>query len=280
MFKIGEFSTIVRVSDVLLRHYDEVGLFKPAYVDPGNGYRYYTIEQLPALNRILVLRDLGLSLPQIGKLVADGITAEEIKGMLRLQEAEIEQTIAAEQSRLRRLQGRIKYLQNEGAMPDYEVVVKSVPEQPFLSLPQTLSSIREANRYYYELSEAVTRHRVNGLTHCLALFHDRAFRVEDVAWELGFLLREPVEARLRDGVPLADGRRMVVRPLPAVEEMATAVHIGPWAEMHRAFGSIGAWMEMNGYRIAGPARELYLKLAPPGEDDDFSVEVQIPVESK
>ena len=55
MFRIGEFSTIARVSSVLLRHYDEMDLFKPSYVNPQNGYRYYSIEQLPRLNRILAL---------------------------------------------------------------------------------------------------------------------------------------------------------------------------------------------------------------------------------
>jgi DNA-binding transcriptional MerR regulator len=78
MFQIGEFSNIARVSGVLLRHYDQIGLFKPAHVNPENGYRYYTIEQLPALNRILALRDLGLALEQIKRLVHDNVSPAEI----------------------------------------------------------------------------------------------------------------------------------------------------------------------------------------------------------
>ena len=163
------------MSDVLLRHYDEVDLLKPAHVDPRNGYRYYTIEQLPALNRILVLRDLGLSLPQIGKLVSDGITAEEIQGMLRLQAAEIEETITAEQRRLQRLKTRLKYVQNEGVLPDYEVVLKSVPEQQFLSLRQRLVVLGDAGRFYYEVGEAVLGKRIKGVSHCVGLFHESGF---------------------------------------------------------------------------------------------------------
>ena len=72
MFRIGEFSRIARVSMRLLRYYDELGLLCPARIDPDNGYRYYSAAQLPQLNRILVLRDLGLSLEQIARRFRTG----------------------------------------------------------------------------------------------------------------------------------------------------------------------------------------------------------------
>src|SRR5262245_4188558 len=72
MFRIGEFARFTRVSVKMLRHYDEVGLFQPAQVDPDTGYRYYTVDQLPRLNRIILLRDLGFGLDQI----ADVLVAE------------------------------------------------------------------------------------------------------------------------------------------------------------------------------------------------------------
>jgi DNA-binding transcriptional MerR regulator len=65
MFKIGDFSKISQVSIRSLRHYDEIGLFKPAHTDPFTGYRYYSADQLPRLNRIIALRTLGLSLEEI-----------------------------------------------------------------------------------------------------------------------------------------------------------------------------------------------------------------------
>ena len=65
MFLTGEFSKISRVSKRLLHHYDEIGLLKPAHIDPSTGYRYYSANQLSRLNRILALKDLGLSLEQM-----------------------------------------------------------------------------------------------------------------------------------------------------------------------------------------------------------------------
>ena len=84
MLKVGDFSRLSLVSIKALRYYDELGLLKPARVDEFTGYRYYTAEQLPRLNRILALKDLGLSLEQIGVLLNKGVSSEELRGMLRL----------------------------------------------------------------------------------------------------------------------------------------------------------------------------------------------------
>lgn len=97
MFKIGDFSKIAQVSIRLLGYYDEIGLLKPAQIDGESGYRYYTVEQLPQLNCILALKELGLSLDQIRRMSA----AEEIRGMLLLKRTQIEQAINEEALRLR-----------------------------------------------------------------------------------------------------------------------------------------------------------------------------------
>ena len=65
MFLIGEFSQIAQVPRSLLRYYDEIDLLKPAEIDQWTNYRYYSVTQLPRLNRILALKELGLTLEQI-----------------------------------------------------------------------------------------------------------------------------------------------------------------------------------------------------------------------
>lgn len=89
MLRIGDFSKLSLVSVKTLRYYDELGLLKPVRVDDTTGYRYYSADQLPRLHRILALKDLGLSLEQVGELLRDNLTAEEIRGMLRLKVAEV-----------------------------------------------------------------------------------------------------------------------------------------------------------------------------------------------
>ena len=77
MFKIGHFAKLGQVSVKTLRWYDELGLLKPMRIDSENGYRHYSIEQLPRLNRILALKELGLSLEQIVMLLKEDLPADQ-----------------------------------------------------------------------------------------------------------------------------------------------------------------------------------------------------------
>ena len=84
MFTVGEFSRLAQVSKRMLRYYDEIGLLRPIHTDKLTGYRYYSAEQLPDLNRILALKDLGLTLEQVQRILRDNVSTDEIQGMLLL----------------------------------------------------------------------------------------------------------------------------------------------------------------------------------------------------
>ena len=93
MLKIGDFSKLSQVSIKALRLYDEMGLLKPISVDRSSGYRFYSASQLPRLNRIIALKDLGFSLEQITQLLNEEVSPEQIRGMLRLKQADLQQQI-------------------------------------------------------------------------------------------------------------------------------------------------------------------------------------------
>ena len=69
MLKIGDFSKLSRVSIRMLRHYDDIGLLKPAEIDEVTGYRYYHEEQLFTIGRITSLKDMGFALADIIKIL-------------------------------------------------------------------------------------------------------------------------------------------------------------------------------------------------------------------
>ncbi|MEP6987497.1 MAG: helix-turn-helix domain-containing protein, partial [Chloroflexota bacterium] len=96
MFKIGDFSKICQIPVSALRYYADLGLLEPAHVDPFTGFRYYELDQLPRLNRILALKDMGLSLEEIGRLLNEEVSAEEMRGMFRLQQAKIQHQVDEE----------------------------------------------------------------------------------------------------------------------------------------------------------------------------------------
>jgi DNA-binding transcriptional MerR regulator len=136
VLKIGEFSQLGRVSVRMLRHYDATGLLKPAEVDHLSGYRFYAVEQLPRLNRILALKDLGLSLEQVGRLLAvEEPPASELRGMLAMRRADLEEELREGQERLARVEARLRQIEREDEPSPYEVILKEVA-------PLTVASAR------------------------------------------------------------------------------------------------------------------------------------------
>ena len=78
MLKIGLFSKLSRVSIRMLRYYDEMGLLRPAYIDPDSDYRYYREDQLQTVGWITALRDMGFSLADVRRMSQLGRDAEAL----------------------------------------------------------------------------------------------------------------------------------------------------------------------------------------------------------
>src|SRR4051812_14747300 len=134
MFRIGEFSRIARVSARLLRYYDELGLLRPGVVDASSGYRYYTTAQLQRLNRILVLRDLGLSLEQIGGVIDRQASAAQLRAMLEIRRADAERALAEESARLKHIEARIAQLEAGVGEDLDDVLIRAEPARRIVSV--------------------------------------------------------------------------------------------------------------------------------------------------
>jgi DNA-binding transcriptional MerR regulator len=275
LFRIGDFSRIARVSCRLLRYYDELGLLKPAEVERGSGYRYYSASQLPRLNRILVLRDLGLSLEEIAGIVDSNVSAAELRALLLKRRAQVEQAVAVESQRLRQIESRIAQIDEEDDSSLDDVVIRAVPACRILSLRRTVVSFASARSLLRQVSDVV-RSRVprDRLGPLLAIAHALEFEPDSLDVEIGFMLEGDALAGLR----LPDGEELATRELPAVERMAICVRVGLPEQAHLVTGKIGRFVESMGYRLAGSSRELFLQ--PPHFDrmEESVVEMQFPIE--
>lgn len=127
MFNIGDFAKHGRVSVRMLRHYDAIGLLRPARVDPASGYRSYEAAQLARLNRVIALKELGFTLQQVLAVLEERVDAAELRGMLRLRRAELAAAMAADAQRLARVEARLRTIESEGHMSAQDVVLKRVP---------------------------------------------------------------------------------------------------------------------------------------------------------
>jgi DNA-binding transcriptional MerR regulator len=269
MIKIGDFARLSQVSVVTLRHYDEIGLFKPNNVDHVTGYRYYTTGQLARLNRILALKDLGFSLEQIQQVLTKKLTPEQLHGMLMLKRAEVEQLLSAEQERLARIEARLKQIELEETMPTYDVVLKNMPPTYIVSCRVTVPTNDQVPTYLGKaFDEAYAYVRQQGAKDtgpCLSLWHSPA----DV------YVNEDVEAVVPIEKPIPGTDRVQVYELPATL-VAAVVHHGNFADFTQGHLALMKWIEANGYRINGPYREIYIKHNQ-SNLNDTTTEIQFPV---
>lgn len=270
MIRIGDFSKLSRVSVKTLRFYDEMGLLKPVSVDRFTAYRSYEFDQLPRLHRILALKDLGFSLEEIGQLLAEALSAEQMRGMLKLRRAEIRQKVQEESERLERVEARLRQIEQEEEMSKYEVVIKKVEPIRVASVRGVVPTPPEQGPLWGELGDYLAMKNVRPVGVCLALYHDEDTRERD--WDIEVC--EPIDANL----PATE--RVKIHNLPAVETMACTIHHGPFVTICEAYEAIMKWVDSNGYHIAGPCREHYLR--PPkvdgNQNDPETVsEIQFPV---
>ena len=142
VLKIGDFSKVAHVTVKTLRHYARIGLFHPAWTDRYTGYRYYTLQQLPRLHRILALKDLGFSLEQVAGLVQKDVPVEQLRGMLRRKQSELETRLRSEQTRLGMVAARLQLIELEGKTGS-EVLVKRVETLPVASLRETIAVMEQ-----------------------------------------------------------------------------------------------------------------------------------------
>ncbi len=269
MFRIGDFSRFGRVSVKTLRYYDEVGLLKPAKVDRFTGYRYYSGDQLPRLNRILALKNLGLSLEDVAKLLSNDPPLAKIRDVLQSRLAEIRQRLSEDQGRILRMEELLRQMDKEGTMADYEVVIKKVDAEMVASVRDVIPVYSDVGRLFEEIFACLGRNGVPPVGPTVAIYYDEEYTEQNVA----------VEAAVPIGKKIAGTERIVIRELPAVEQMACVIHQGDYGDVGQAYQALMTWIEHNGYRIIDPNREVYIQ--GPGQNVDpksYVTEIQFPVE--
>jgi len=268
MLKIGEFSRLSMVPVSTLRYYDDIGLLSPVDVDSFTGYRYYSSEQLPKLNRITVLKDLGLSLTEIVQLTANGASNDVLRQMLERKKLEREQALEAEKGRLQRLEAWLENLARETPMDEYEVTIKKLEPQLALCLRRVMPSYYDEGSLWEEMcAHTDTLKDTQFAGPPMTIFHDGEYKDKDIDMELAM----PVTDRI------AESGDIKLRTLPGHEQVASILHKGPFDSIHSAYQFMLKWVEQNNYRLAGPDRVLYLidpKEVPP---DEILQELQLPI---
>lgn len=267
MFNIGDFARHGRVSVRMLRHYDALGLLRPARVDAATGYRYYQAAQLSRLNRVIALKDLGFTLQQVQSILDEEVDVPQLQGMLRLRRAELAAGLAADQARLASVEARLSIIENEGSMSEREVRVKTIP------------AVRVA-----ELSAVAAGYEPQDITPVIRPLYARlcdgldSVGVNPIGPAVAYYETVPDGVRVHACLPVSNvvhsGEEFEVVVLPEIEA-ATTMHHGPMAESDAVVQELAAWIEQHGYSSVGYAREVNLECPP--DENQWVTEFQEPV---
>lgn len=240
MLTIGEFSRLSHVSARMLRHYDALGLLRPACVGE-NGYRYYSAQQLPTLVQIEKLKRYGFTLNEIGALLVfseEALSRQILDKMLQTR-AELERlrkTLCHMEADLNTMKGK------NMTTAKYEAVIVEEPEVKVFGIRRKIN-ISGFDALFTELFAKMETHGYRPVGYLQMLYHDKEFSYANM----------DVEAQM---TVTQDGADIAVFPGGA---FVRVIHKGPYEIIHYAYEALTLWMaEHIEYKICGPAVERYL----------------------
>ncbi|MCL1838234.1 MAG: MerR family transcriptional regulator [Propionibacteriaceae bacterium] len=248
-----------------LRYYSDIGLLPPVQIDPWTGYRLYTTSQLSDLQRILALRQAGLSIDEIVQL---GSGRDQTSLLARRRE-ELVAKHADLTLQLSRLDHYIEVL-SEGAMK-YHITIKKIPAMTVFSARKVIPDFAALNTVFCEVGAQIRSD--NPQLHCpdpgycFAAFHDLEFTEQNIDIEIC----QEVDRAGNAGVGY------VFKDLPATT-VASTVHVGSFDAVGTAYTALYEWIEANGHHPSGSIRESYID-GPWNKDDeaDYVTEIQVPL---
>lgn len=285
MLKISEFAQLAQVTVKTLHHYDNIGLLQPAYVDSFTSYRYYNLEQLPRIHRIMALRELGLSLEQVALMMDDEVSPDQIRGMLALRQAEATQQMREAKRQLSMIEFHLRMIEAQSNFPQLNVLVKRLEPMRFLSFFAPAHASYEAGlQHMRTTSQLLKRAIADGIIKHTGVAIDILHGETMMSFtnpNLGSRQHEILLGVTADQEPVTlDGiGTLTIKEEPAVPEAATLMLTGSQNEHLERVTLMRRWVMNRGFRYTSLVRFLMhkgpLQTSDPGE---FLAEAQLPLE--
>ena len=271
MLKIGEFSKLSRISVRMLRHYDEIGLLKPARIDRFTDYRYYREDQLPIAGRIVALKDMGFSLADIIRILSIYEDRDQLERFFSTRQRELEALSWDTAHKLTLLDAARERLRKEENM-SYDVTIKTIPARYAATVRMIVPRYEDEGMIWGTLVEETCRMGLVEADPCLCAvtFLDGEYKEENV---------EMMAWKTVKGV-YPDTEHVKFRTLPAVT-VASCTYQGNYTRITDVYAAVIGWMEANGYEPDGPMFNIYHVSPQETQDPDkFVTEICYPVKKK
>lgn len=271
MLKIGEFSTLSKISIYMLRHYNEINLLMPVYIDDSTGYRYYSEEQLPVANRIQALKGMGMGLNAIKDMLSANKDDDKFKKYLSDKAGEKRKEIELLQKQLLQIETTHNDIDNYADFSGC-IAIKEIPERKVICYRNKINSFDCEGELWCKLSEETIRQNVQFANpqYCIAILHG-----EDA--ENGILDIEVQKSVMGSYKDIEQIQFKVVKPITA----ATLIFKGGYDKLYRVNEAVARWITNNNYELDGHIFNIY-HVSPESESlmDNLITEVCFPIKER
>lgn len=273
MLSIGEFSNICKVSTKTLRYYAEIGLILPIEINPENGYRYYSINQLETMLLINRLKSYHFSLEEIKKIIElEETQDEEFYLMLSQKKNELNQQLHMYERTLNQLNQDLSCIQKGKKVMSYldDIDVKLTEVSPMSilymrKLVQQYEYPQEYEQCYGRLLKRIASEKLTMIAPPMVLFHSDEFSPFGLDTEFAIAIKEKVTGtrQFNPGLCLKTTLR------------------GSYSQLSSVYAKQREWAEKEEYECSDAVFEVYM--SDPSEvssEDDLITEIYYPVKKR
>lgn len=269
MYQVGEFSRIGKVSTKMLRHYDKIGLIKPKYTNPDNGYRFYSKDQIKDILLVNKLKRYNFSLDEIREVLEkEDIKYLKVKVNQKIEDLKAE--IKANYFILESMQeDYISLEKGEDIMTlkrEFDIVVDDLKPIRVLSIRKTVS-MDEISNVIGELFSKMYRNNVNPAGEIMTIYYDQDFDPDNADLEVCIPVNKEVKVEGLNNKMMEGGLH------------AHTTFVGAYSELGEGYSAMIDWIKENNYKSIRPPFEKYIK-GPEARCNpkEFITEIYFPVE--
>lgn len=265
LYRIGMFAQMNHITVKTLRFYEEQGLLLPAKIDEENGYRYYTMNQMAGLHRILALKEAGFTIEDIKKLN----TSENEHDFLLQKKNEILSKIAKLTLQLSQING---YLSGGDCSLRAPVMMKKLPAVICATMERRIETYDALFDLMPEMGAKMEKAGcVCALPeYCFTNYLESGYKEEQILVEVCEAIVSKAQAV----------EQLNYKEFPEIEA-ACIYHKGSYNDFPRTYETILRYIERNDYEICGPIRENYIDgVWNKDSEEEWLSEIQIPVRKR
>lgn len=256
----------------MLRYYDEIGLLKPVKVDPYTGYRMYSADQIPVLQKIILLRDSKFKIFEIKDIISKH-EEENIAEILEKKKLSIQKEIDIEKQRIMKIDNAINEIENNDFNFYCNINIKKVDKILILSVRDIIPTYFDEGVLWNKLYNFIESENIcvkQQMYNNVAIYHDIEHKDKMVDVEVGVIVDKLGENK----------NGFIYREVEAIEKMAYAMVYGPYKNLAKAYEKLAYYLESHNELMAEkPSRQIcHIGVNDTENPEKYLTEIQIPLE--